>query len=109
MGASKSKSKHETFHHVELNEDIVKLATEIFKEMDEDGSDTVTKIEAIKYWATNYAKINADEFFNTVDLNNDDSITFEEWIDFWREVKSKGHSDDEILEEVSLSNLSCKD
>jgi len=77
--------------------------------MDEDGSDSVTKIEAIHYWATNYAKINAEEFFNTVDINKDDSINFDEWIDFWKEVKAKGHTDEEIMDEVSSNHKSLKD
>lgn len=68
--------------------------------MDEDGSSTVTKLEAIHYWAQNYAKINAEEFFNTVDYNHDDAISYDEWIEFWKEVKEKGHSDEEILEEL---------
>ena len=68
--------------------------------MDEDNSDTITKIEAIHYWNSNFGKINATEFFNTVDINNDDKISYEEWIEFWREVKAHGHSDDEILEEL---------
>jgi Ca2+-binding EF-hand superfamily protein len=76
------------------------MATEIFEKMDEDGSKTITKEEAIEYWKNNFAKINATEFFKHVDVNNDGSITYEEWLEFWRTVKAEGHTDEEIREEL---------
>jgi hypothetical protein len=41
---------------------------------DEDGSKTIEKEEAIKFWGSNFAKINAAEFFKTVDVNDDGHV-----------------------------------
>jgi Ca2+-binding EF-hand superfamily protein len=38
--------------------------------------------------------------FEAVDVNNDGSISEDEWVEFWETVKSHGHSDEEIMEEI---------
>ena len=74
--------------------------------MDEDGSQSISKDEAISYWEKNFAKVNAEAFFKTVDFDKSGTISFDEWIDFWRVVKGHGHSEEEIMEEVSYLHLS---
>ena len=90
----------------ELTEEAMALIKSIFDEIDVDGSLSIDREEAIKYWGQNFAKINAKEFFNNVDVNNDGEVEYHEWIDFWRVVKGVGHSDEEIQEE--LENLKDK-
>jgi Ca2+-binding EF-hand superfamily protein len=68
---------------------------------DEDGSKSIEKEEAIKFWGTNFAKINTEEFFKTVDVNNDGHVEEGEWVEFWEMVKGAGHDEEEILDEVS--------
>ena len=46
MGNKKSKE----IPRGELTEDALKLIDEIFQEIDKDGSKTIDKDEAIKYW-----------------------------------------------------------
>jgi Ca2+-binding EF-hand superfamily protein len=41
-------------------------------------------------------------FFDTVDFNNDGHIQFEEFVEFWEIVKGTGHTEEEIMEEVSF-------
>ena len=35
-------------------------------------------------------------------MDNNGTIEFEEWMQFWAAVKSAGHSDKEIIEELEL-------
>ena len=50
---------------------------------------------------TNFAKINTEELFAAVDTDNSGTITEEEWLKFWVAVKTAGHTEEEISEEVN--------
>ena len=56
----------------------------------------------MKFWDTNYAKLNTEAIFGNVDKNKDGEIQEEEWIYFWEHVKGTGYSDEEIMEEVNI-------
>ena len=71
-----------------------------------DHSNTIEKKEALQFWKDKFAKLQAEALFNSVDVNNDGFIQLEEWVQFWEIVKSAGHSESEIDEE--LSNLKEK-
>ena len=81
----------------------MEVVDEVFTIFDKDGSNTIEKDEAIKHWSKNFGKISANEFFNTVDFNHDGFIQYDEFVDFWKIVKGSGHSEEEILEEVSCA------
>lgn len=49
---------------------------------------------------SNFAKLNTEEVFKAVDVDQSGTIEFEEWMRFWSAVKSAGHSDKEIVEEL---------
>ena len=83
----------------------VKVIT-LFKEIDTDNSDTIDLKETLAFWKDNFARINSQEIFKTLDKDNDKKIDLKEWIEFWVEVKKKGHTEEEILEE--LENLQNK-
>ena len=51
---------------------------------------------------SNFAKLNTEEIFKSVDMDQSGTIEFEEWMKFWTAVKSAGHSDKEIIEELEL-------
>jgi len=72
----------------------------LFSRMDKDGSEVVTKDEAIAFWGKGFAKISAEAMFDEVDMDGDGNITLEEFITFWQEVKKSGYTDREILEEL---------
>ncbi len=71
--------------------------------IDTDRSNSLEREEAIKFWATNYAKLNTNELFDQVDKNGDNSIQLSEWLEFWLLVLKSGHSAEEISTE--LDNL----
>lgn len=68
--------------------------------MDVDGSKSIDRTETLKYWNSNFAKLNTEELFAAVDKDNNGSISEEEWLQFWVAVKTAGHSEEEITEEV---------
>ncbi len=54
----------------------------------------------MKFWSSNFAKINSTVLFDQVDTNGDGEIQYNEWIDFWRIVYDSGYSEDEISDEL---------
>mmetsp|Transcript_104816 Transcript_104816/g.146113 ORF Transcript_104816/g.146113 Transcript_104816/m.146113 type:complete len:126 (-) Transcript_104816:20-397(-) len=99
MGQNKSKSM--------LSQDIQERALKLFKQIDVDGSKTIDKEETLKFWNKNFAKLSTEALFRSVDKDRNGSISEDEWMSFWEEVKKAGHSDEEILDE--LSNLESKE
>ena len=78
-----------------------KRVDEVFHIFDVDGSEEIDKEEAVNHWKGAFGKLSAKEFFNQVDVNGDGKISIEEFVGFWEAVKHAGHSEDEILEELS--------
>lgn len=75
---------------------------DVFKIFDKDGNKSIDRAEAQKHWKeVNFGKLSANEFFNTVDFNGDGQIQFDEFVEFWEIVKGSGHTEEEIMEEVS--------
>lgn len=74
----------------------------MFRKIDVDGSKSIDKNETLKYWNSNFAKLNTEELFAAVDVDNSGTITESEWIGFWVAVKNAGHSEEEISEEVNI-------
>ena len=72
----------------------------LFKLIDIDDSKTIDRDETLKFWSSNFAKINSTVLFDQVDTNGDGAIQYEEWIDFWRIVYDSGYSEEEICSEL---------
>ena len=70
--------------------------------IDVDHSQTIDREETIKFWGSNFPKLNANELFSQVDKNNDGTIQLEEWVDFWALVLKSGHSVEEVSAEVTI-------
>lgn len=85
-----------------LGPKATKVAEEVFKIMDIDGSGSIDRQETLKFWKSNFAKLNTEEIFKAVDTDQNGTIEFEEWMKFWVAVKSAGHSDKDIIEELEL-------
>ena len=79
---------------------IHEKADKLFKLIDIDDSKTIDRDETLKFWASNFAKINSRVLFDQVDTNNDGSIQYEEWLEFWKIVYDSGYSEDEICAEL---------
>ena len=73
----------------------------MFNIFDVDASHAIDKNEALKHWKSAFGRISANEFFNTVDANNDGEISLDEFLIFWKTVKNAGHTEEEIMEELS--------
>lgn len=86
--------------NVKLSERVENLATEIFREIDVDDSRTIDMEETKRWWSHNFAVINTRAMFEAVDTDHNGTIDFDEWIHFWTMVKQRGHTDEEIEEEL---------
>ena len=93
-------------HHAELDHDTSLLCVSLFNQMDADHQGTINIAEAKEWWHSNYSVINSRAMFEAVDSNHDGNIELKEWLSFWQMVKSKGHTDDEIQQE--LLNIQSK-
>ena len=69
--------------------------------MDVNNSGSIDKQETLKFWSTNFAKLNTQALFNSVDFDKSGEITCDEWLAFWEIVKKSGHTDKEIDNEVN--------
>ena len=50
-----------------LSPELEKRVRDIFEKIDADHSGTIDKEETLKYWKSNFAKLNTNEQFNAVD------------------------------------------
>jgi len=58
----------------------------------------------MKFWQKNYSKINTEALFASVDENSDGQIQRGEWIKFWADLKKKGYTEQDILDELTMLN-----
>eukprot|EP01016_Furgasonia_blochmanni_P043033 TRINITY_DN578_c0_g1_i11.p3 TRINITY_DN578_c0_g1~~TRINITY_DN578_c0_g1_i11.p3 ORF type:complete len:116 (-),score=17.85 TRINITY_DN578_c0_g1_i11:367-714(-) len=71
--------------------------------IDINDSKTIDKEETLKFWKSNFAKLNTEALFKAVDIDKNGNISEDEWVAFWEVVKKSGHTEKEITEE--LDNL----
>ena len=90
----------ELFILQELPPKLFEKVDTLFKKIDIDDSKTIDREETLKFWSSNFAKINSTVLFDQVDTNNDGSIQYDEWIEFWKIVYDSGYSEDEICTEL---------
>ncbi|EDK31285.1 EF-hand protein (macronuclear) [Tetrahymena thermophila SB210] len=84
----------------QLSPELANKIMGVFRKIDTDGSKCIDKEETLKFWKSNYAKVNTDELFKAVDVDNSGTITEDEWMEFWNSVKKAGYSEQEIEEEL---------
>ena len=92
-----------TFFNIFLKElppRLTEKVDKLFRLIDIDDSKTIDRDETLKFWSSNFAKINSSVLFDQVDENNDGSIQYEEWVEFWKIVYDSGYSEDEICTEL---------
>jgi Ca2+-binding EF-hand superfamily protein len=84
----------------QLSQEARKLIQEIFNAIDKDGSEEVTKSEALKFFGNGFGKMSVDAMFNEVDTDNSNAISVAEFKSFWEQVKRSGYTDTQIVEEL---------
>ena len=97
------KKVNKAFYNIVLQELPTRLKEKVdklFRLIDIDDSKTIDRDETLKFWSSNFAKINSSVLFDQVDENNDGSIQYEEWVEFWKIVYDSGYSEDEICAEL---------
>eukprot|EP00931_Biecheleriopsis_adriatica_P038770 TRINITY_DN22167_c0_g2_i1.p1 TRINITY_DN22167_c0_g2~~TRINITY_DN22167_c0_g2_i1.p1 ORF type:complete len:129 (+),score=36.33 TRINITY_DN22167_c0_g2_i1:66-452(+) len=96
----RSASSRSVSKNLPLAEQTKKRLEGIFKKMDQDGDNAITRDEAIKFWGGNFAKVNAMAMFKEVDSDISGVITKDEFMGFWQQVKDSGYTDHDIMEEI---------
>lgn len=96
MGHFLSKS-----HEHPLNPKTLEHCHSLFLEMDLDHHQSIDISEAREWWKHNFSVINSRAMFEAVDQDHDGIITLSDWIQFWTMVKNRGHTDEEIQEELT--------
>ena len=91
---------YNTIYLQQLPPKLFEKVDQLFKLIDADDSKTIDREETLKFWSSNFAKINSTVLFDQVDTNGDGEIQYDEWIDFWRIVYDSGYSEDEISDEL---------
>ena len=85
---------------IQLPKEIMENEIKFFNMIDTNNYKTIDREETIKFWGSNFPKLNTNELFSQVDKNNDGTIQLEEWIEFWSLVLKSGHSVEEVSAEV---------
>merc|ERR1719188_1168654 len=73
---------------------------ELFRLMDQDGSNAVTREEAKIFFQGAFSNLSVDAMFNEVDTDGSGAITSEEFVKFWLQVRSSGYKEQDILDEI---------
>lgn len=73
---------------------------ELFRKMDPDGSNAVTKEEARAFFKGAFGKMSADAMFNEVDVDGSGAIDADEFIGFWVHVRKSGYKEQDIIDEL---------
>ena len=71
--------------------------------IDIDDSKAIDRDETLRFWSSNFAKINSSVLFEQIDKNYDGSIQYDKWLEFWKLINNSGYSEDEIC--IELNNM----
>lgn len=77
------------------------LCAELWENM-ADGSDTITREDAMRFFKGGFSTVSTETMFSEVDVMGNGFITPSEFMAFWVHVSGLGYSDKAIMEEVNL-------
>jgi len=83
-----------------LSESLWAKCEELFRKMDQDGSNAVSREEAVYFFKGAFKKASMEAMFNEVDKDKSGAITSEEFMEFWQGVKKSGYSDPDMADEI---------
>jgi len=72
----------------------------LFRMMDVDNSNAVTKAEAQAFFTGAFARLSADAMFNELDEDGSGAVTADEFVAFWLQVRRSGYKEDDIQDEL---------
>lgn len=73
---------------------------QIFRKMDPDGSNAVTRDEARAFFQCAFGNLSVDAMFSEVDVDGSGAIDADEFIKFWVHVKKSGYKEQDIVDEL---------
>jgi len=73
---------------------------ELFRKMDPDGSNAVSKDEARVFFKGAFGKMSADAMFNEVDVDGSGAIDADEFVTFWIHVRKNGYKEQDMIDEI---------
>jgi len=88
--------------NVDMRPELLTKLRVFFDKMDGDNNGEVSKEEAVAFWGTNFAKVNAKSMFNEVDEDGSNTITWDEFLKFWQNVVGSGYPQEDVEEEVDM-------
>lgn len=83
-----------------LSQAIWDKLEDLFRKMDPDGSNAVTKEEARLFFKGAFGKLSADAMFNEVDVDGSGAIDADEFVAFWIHVRKNGYKEQDIIDEL---------
>lgn len=75
-------------------------AEELFRKMDPDRSNAVTREEAMDFFAGAFNNLSTAAMFNEIDQDKSGAITGVEFMAFWAQVKASGYKEADMLAEI---------
>ena len=72
------KHEYKTATDTQLKPELLQKLRMFFDKMDGDHNGEVSKEEAVAFWGSNFAKVNAKSMFNEVDEDGNESISWDE-------------------------------
>jgi len=101
-GEEQLNREYKTAEDVNMRPELLAKLKAFFDKMDADKNGEVSKEEAIAFWGTNFAKVNAKSMFNEVDEDASNTITWDEFLKFWQNVVGSGYPQEDVEEEVDM-------
>jgi len=83
-----------------LSQQVWDKMEQLFRKMDPDGSNAVTRDEAKAFFKCAFGQISVDAMFNEVDTDNSGAIDSKEFVSFWVHVRKTGYKEKDIIEEL---------
>eukprot|EP00928_Gymnodinium_smaydae_P017740 TRINITY_DN16785_c0_g1_i1.p1 TRINITY_DN16785_c0_g1~~TRINITY_DN16785_c0_g1_i1.p1 ORF type:complete len:667 (-),score=136.95 TRINITY_DN16785_c0_g1_i1:73-2073(-) len=77
-----------------------KAVEDLFRMMDADGSNAVTREEARTFFNGTFSKLSADALFDACDIDRSGAITADEFVGYWLQVRAAGYPEKDIIHEV---------
>lgn len=83
-----------------LSQEFWNKAEVLFRRMDPDESNAVTREEAMEFFSGAFNNLSTEAMFNEIDQDRSGAITGEEFMQFWTQVKAAGYKESDMIAEL---------